>query len=747
MKSLSTLKTRLFSFLLAVVMVLSSAVPSYAMDSNAGGSTTTGVTTGGGGDFGCNIDADNPSASAGRIGIRLSLVSKSDPTKILSVDSSGKEMVLDILYTSKAKWYYYAEEGTYFTAVDKANTMYSSVKTQDQLLTSSTGGPQIKQLFFNADPFEFEGRTDSQDLFSLSSMQPWMVYTNSSYNRRGENFVDWCMSNSDGVKVLTSGNLGSTVTTININGVKTAVTVTVNEESGSVSIETTTGAGSVVQESTSSLEKLTEEAVDQVEAYTSLLTGEATDIAHAMEMASLTDFTSFSRAEGLVNALLNAAVNDTSLKTKANNLKARYESAYDKWSSLSDFDTIFSQSKQKYLQNNLGVDGYDLSGLITGLSNLAAGFDDDATVTVQDTTANIVKLLKLQENGVPILRTESMITNNNNNILEATEDWLLMVEPIIYLTICHANTAGTAANRATNSKLYGTVTNVIQALSHGGVVANNAYANKEDFNWKMFREAWGALSVDTDYTFGNGYTFTTIASAGLSTGSHWYAPSTLVPANDWSDGKRVGWGVNLYWTEGEGVEGRTWDEPTPYPAAPPASQKVTENGIPVVKWYVTLFTDNTTNTTKEIVTNVIVDHDHPRKILAENEGNPDEGSFYLLEKWATGTKSTLPSNGDTSTTFEEYHAKNPGKLTGNEPAIVEVPDSDQVLYLKLVDTGWIDPTEGDITVIKVKEPSSGDPIIEQDTASGDSYDPTEGVQKALLSATSLSLCERKPFLV
>ena len=56
-------------------------------------------------------------------------------------------------------------------------------------------------------------------------------------------------------------------------------------------------------------------------------------------------------------------------------------------------------------------------------------------------------------------------------------------------------------------------------------------------------------------------------------------------------------------------------------------------------WYTTYYNDG--EKTYQIVTNVFVGSKQPRKIFAENEGIPGQGSFYLLEKWATGKDETI----------------------------------------------------------------------------------------------------------
>ena len=74
-----------------------------------------------GGDFGVN----RPS---GRIGIRLSLIDRNEPSKVISVDESGNPMVVDIMYVDKSTYEGFTNGG-YLTALND-NYRYSAVKTQ-----------------------------------------------------------------------------------------------------------------------------------------------------------------------------------------------------------------------------------------------------------------------------------------------------------------------------------------------------------------------------------------------------------------------------------------------------------------------------------------------------------------------------------------------------------------------------------------------------------------------------------------
>lgn len=114
---------KFISILLSLNIIISTPLLSLAGDigGSAGGSNAGGVTTVSGGDFGVN----RPS---GRIGIRLSLIDRNEPSKVISVDESGNPMVVDIMYVDKSTYEGFTNGG-YLTALND-NYRYSAVKTQ-----------------------------------------------------------------------------------------------------------------------------------------------------------------------------------------------------------------------------------------------------------------------------------------------------------------------------------------------------------------------------------------------------------------------------------------------------------------------------------------------------------------------------------------------------------------------------------------------------------------------------------------
>ena len=116
------------SAILATVLSMSSVITGFAGTSgSAEGSNNGGVVTSSGGDFGVNTPN-------GRIGIRLSLVDRANPEKVISVTSDGKTpMVVDCLYVDASTYAKYVGipgmvSGHLTTLTD--DNKYSAVKTQ-----------------------------------------------------------------------------------------------------------------------------------------------------------------------------------------------------------------------------------------------------------------------------------------------------------------------------------------------------------------------------------------------------------------------------------------------------------------------------------------------------------------------------------------------------------------------------------------------------------------------------------------
>ncbi len=188
--------TRATSSLLALNLALSAPLTSFAardLNDFAAGNTQAGVVTGSGGDFSANVTGTN---SSGKIGIRLTLVDRNSPEKIVSVDSQGNPMTVDLLYVTKDAWDHQAYSGTYRSTLydqyrfinPRTQGLYSEA---DSIMAEVAGQPYTvnKQIYKDQIDSWFQGQ---------ETIVPWLIHTGGKYTSQGEQFVKWCTTDADG---------------------------------------------------------------------------------------------------------------------------------------------------------------------------------------------------------------------------------------------------------------------------------------------------------------------------------------------------------------------------------------------------------------------------------------------------------------------------------------------------------------------------------------------------------------------
>lgn len=103
--------------------------------------------------------------------------------------------------------------------------------------------------------------------------------------------------------------------------------------------------------------------------------------------------------------------------------------------------------------------------------------------------------------------------------------------------------------------------------------------------------------------------------------------------------------------------------------------------------------------------------------------------MYNVENWAPGKNaSAVPNASDLKSTYEDFASKAPGKFGGKGPAMIDLSNKpeEKIIYIKLVLRDIIDNTPKQVTIIKVKEPSTGGNVyIEKSTADPGNYDASE----------------------
>lgn len=346
--------------------------------------------------------------------------------------------------------------------------------------------------------------------------------------------------------------------------------------------------------------------------------------------------------------------------------------------------------------------------------------------TVSD--AHINELLKMSVGGVPLLQTRSMIEEGNTDIAKAKENWCLLVEPIVYLTIFK-----TGNDRQYHiTKQYGTISNIAEALHDkvgGSVTSRSTFGF---FNWKAINMLWSALhvttSTDENNNVVNGFKFNehymlTVPDANQL--GKYVSFDTLADWNTWKDNgsgvqQKVGYGVNVYWP-GQFKSGiDTWDsetypnafpgpapdasDPTKYP--PESSYGKDSKKFQITKWYVIEREGG-----KQEVFDVVTRKNTPHVVNVLNEGDLESDYYWYVEKWGTSLSTEAPEDGDTSTTFEDYWSRNKGTQSDTKPAIVTIKpnDPDKSIYVKLVLK--VLPKKK-VDIVRVYETPNQSPVIE-----------------------------------
>ena len=749
------MKNKLFkraaSSLLALSLALTAPISSLAnTGGSAAGDNTGGVNTGGGGDFGVN----KPS---GRIGLRLSLVDSDNPEKVISVvpteDGKYAPRVVDILYLDEDTWDYYI--GGYRTRLTNDN-IYTSVKTQDALKTLADANSNVKdankvKLVFYPDAvkgLKLKSEGEPFENSKNSEIPSWAYYENSSYIANGDQFVAWCKStgkmDENGEFDQIIGDSGKLYETVDRYGNKIKIEQTspnqLTIQNGETTYQTTVNAEKYLS-SYSNMKSLLDKKKDDLFNIASSPAGYISPESNRQEY--LVWFDIMEKA-GTIDSGERQQLEDV-LQGYWDDYNAKHPSGQktasnQKNSWFSKVKTAFEPMTAYAAPNDFIPDEDAPSG---GGTTVGGGgqnqIEDETSTSPKDAMIN--RLIDLADkNGDRLLKTESMWTKGTNSIDEAEENWVLLVEPIVFMTIFKP---GTDSNSAIlRQKVYGTVSNFANALvqNPGGAVASRA--TNGWFNWKAVNgPLWGALSVSPEtkyenpnsasgygsgFKFNNGWVLTPANNIGK-----YRSFADLSEANRWKDGGsffedgikyKEGFGVNVWYKDIRGTsQTHTWDKNTypdgnPGPAPDPTNlpdedksyiDKNKNKTLKITKWY--YIEDPTTG--EQFVYDVNTRPGNPHQVVIENEGTQDSDYIWNVERWASGLEDRVPEDGDTSSTFESYYNTNLGTYNGKEPNILTIKpeDPDKVLYVKLV-LRLVPKKKVDI--VRVYETPEQPPVIE-----------------------------------
>lgn len=168
---------------LAGMTLLNTSMTSYAIGGNTNSGNASAIAGGVGSDLGCN----RPNS---RIGFRVSIVSKDDPSNVISVDDDGNKRVVDFLFMNEATFQHYTG---YSTSLDPTGG-------QGYRTNVKYWGKGSRLQSFNADNIiKIMPEEEYLSATGLSEVPQWCKSTgNMLYGGNGTPFEEWFTSDPEG---------------------------------------------------------------------------------------------------------------------------------------------------------------------------------------------------------------------------------------------------------------------------------------------------------------------------------------------------------------------------------------------------------------------------------------------------------------------------------------------------------------------------------------------------------------------
>lgn len=677
---------------------------SSAGDGNGGSSVPPAT----GGDFGVR---DNP-----KNGVRISLVDIDDPSKVVSVDENGDPTVIDILYTTEGG---FNESSASFTTLHEDHVL-RAVKTQ-RYDDANVQNQKIKRIFTNTEVYprilneqdKKDGMTEDYDENSRITVGEYLFGNMQSSSGVG-NFFNW--ARFDGSFIC--------------NGKNFMNWMSIGE----------TGSANMNGQGNDEAQKVADEKIPEVKDYKPET---------ATKKAGKQTKYVKSKPELKASA-------EKQLKSNKNSGNAisifqqilRFEYLigllpfHMSLSSSSDDFIIEAHALTEEVQNTsdtkVSMGGRHDKGDMTGNAEANTDHSSSKTEAGTDKPENVQKMvdveLKLPVNlrkyyimrkiaglrtddaGHKLLMTKSVLDKINSGnkeatIADCTEEWVCLVEPIVFFTPMTRIPVPKPGDYGT--KLYGTISSIYDYVADRADFYRpcGILTNSENFmNYKAFSVLWNpfeiketldlkkvkleyidfeykdsktadeinklkeqAWNTGTRYVIQGGKVGTSPNALRLSELNRWQsgAPEATAQIGD----KELSFTGESVWKSGHDVAAVTMTAlKNGFNGGKPAD-------IKLAKWYVARIGDT------ELVEDVVTDGLYYGKILVDNEGDPNkDDDYYEVEGFATGYEDLVPKDGDTSTTYEEYRDKNKGSYASSGQGYVEIKptDKDKVLYVKLV---------------------------------------------------------------
>lgn len=715
---------------LSCLSVVSTPLTAYAVGGNTGAGDNEGIHGGYGSDMGSN----RPNS---RLGFRVSLVDRNDPTKVISVDDNGNPLVVDFLLTSEERFKYYTGFDKHLKPVEGVTGWRSSIKyvgkgSRMQGWKSPENGvlvvPEEDYLQY------FDKEVDQWNKSEGSTL----------YAGNGTEFKDWFTQDKYGNEhgnTIWGGVAGGVQSTL--MGERLDVTTSYKDVSGNpIKFSTNVPAIKSEQDINLWLDSIAKHWNPSVEAFAKdelnftqwdTSNPEVVTQVYAEYIASLNEL-----AKNMADSNEIVAANLERIESKlADILEGMGVDGKVKMSSNSIIDSITSlgmieayAAESKPVNPEIGSDNDKSETSTEGFTKLAS----EARIKLLLTMKGDTKTGRLFQTASMLEKAENPDVNpETNDVTNASEQWYAIVEPLYYSSFFAVDDD----SKPRLHKFYGTLTNLYRFVVEEpdfvnafGAKALDKVAN--NMNWKFMNAAgsYASIVLENPVEFKNGMRLEAPSGLGATaTFRQLYQQVVL---------ENKGYACHIYdkGQFGDTNQTCTWDYMNHKNDIGPSPD---ESASSESDWNFTIKTPDNLNPTDEnlekqfviskfyyiknplheyTLTDVETREETLHNVQIMDEGTVDSDFAYRVVGWACGKDKVYPDSGDLSEGFNDYTRKNrpasPNHQGNGQDTLEldpqnELDKKEQVLYVMLV-REKVEKDEVDI--VRVYETPNQTPVIE-----------------------------------
>ena len=725
------LKHRLKQFTaitLSCLSVISTPLTAYAVGGNTGSGDNEGIHGGYGSDMGSN----RPNS---RLGFRVSLVDRNDPTKVISVTDDGEPVVIDFLLTSEERF-------TYYTGYDKKLNPVGGVTGWRSSIEYMGTGSRMQDWYVEENNVWVMPEEDYLQYFD-KEVDQWNKSEGSTlYAGNGTAFKDWFTQDKYGNEhgsTIWGGVAGGVQSTL--MGERLDVTTSYTDVSGNP-IKFSTNVPAIKNEQDINLwldsiakhwnpaveafakdelhftqwDTSNAEVVTQVYAeYVASLKELAKDMADSNEIVAA----NLEKIELKLDDILNGMGVDGKVKMSSNSII----------DSITSFGMIEAYAAEgKPVNPEIGSDNDKSETSTEGFTKLAS----EARIKLLLTMDGNTKTGYLFQTA-SMLEKAASVDKKDNSILNATEEWYAIVEPLYYSSFFAVDDD----SKPRLHKFYGTLTNLYRFVVEEpdfvnafGAKALDKVAN--NMNWKFMNAAgsYASIVLENPVEFGNGMRLEAPSGLGATaTFRQLYQQVVL---------ENKGYACHIYdkGQFGDTNQTHTWDYVNHKNDIGPSPD---ESASSESNWNFTIKTPDNLNPTDEnlekkfviskfyyiknplheyTLTDVETREETLHNVQIMDEGTVDSDFAYRVVGWACGKDKVYPDSGDLSEGFNDYTRKNRpanpqhqgnGQDTLELDPQNELDKKEQVLYVMLVREKV---KKDEVDIVRVYETPNQTPVIE-----------------------------------